>query len=152
MELKTCTGCRQEYPATHEHFSIDNRRRDKLSIYCLTCKRQKNKIAEATLPYKRRKQARRIRARLYVLEWYKLKGGCPCGETNPACLQADHLDGHIKSCHISTMCGKGLNPETIQKELDKCQVLCANCHMKKTAKDFHWYKELSEGELLHDQA
>jgi 5-methylcytosine-specific restriction endonuclease McrA len=29
----------------------------------------------------------------------------------------------------------------LKNEIEKCQILCANCHLRKTANDFNWYKE-----------
>jgi hypothetical protein len=32
----------------------------------------------------------------------------------------------------------------VKNEIEKCDVRCANCHRRKTAKDFNWYKLSSE--------
>ena len=145
MSLKTCARCHNQFPPTSEHFTIDSYRKDGFSPYCRVCKRTKDRVADATPAARARRQQRRVAARNCVLEWYKLNLGCSiCHETEPCCLQADHLDGYEKLYNVSIMCGKGLGLDLIKEELAKCRCLCANCHFKKTAKDFNWYKDTRE--------
>lgn len=47
-------------------------------------------------------------------------------------LEIDHIDPSQKSFHISQRAS--LTPRTM-KELDKCQLLCENCHWAKTAQE-----------------
>jgi hypothetical protein len=51
-------------------------------------------------------------------------------------LTFDHLGDKLFS--ISSRIGCGNLPKLIE-EIGKCVVRCANCHMRKTAKDFNWY-------------
>lgn len=41
--------------------------------------------------------------------------------------------------NVSLMVADGYSWENILKEIEKCQVLCANCHRIKTARDYKWY-------------
>jgi hypothetical protein len=61
-----------------------------------------------------------------------------CGEKNPVVLEFDHIQD--KKCDISRMLANGLSIKTIKAEISKCEVRCANCHRRKTAKDYNWYK------------
>ena len=59
----------------------------------------------------------------------KLKGGCcsVCGYSKSiAALEFHHIDPTKKDFQI--MSGKVLGWEKIKRELDKCLLLCANCH------------------------
>lgn len=47
-------------------------------------------------------------------------------------LQFHHLDPTQKEFHLGESRGKKL--ETIKKELDKCVLLCSNCHVEAHAK------------------
>jgi hypothetical protein len=78
---------------------------------------------------------------------FKLSKGClVCGyNKNPAVLQFAHKDPADK---YRTRTGKVVNPTDLMKyssgysfkvilaEIDKCDVLCANCHAEQTHPDF----------------
>ena len=57
----------------------------------------------------------------------KLEKGCVrCGyKEHPAALDFHHKDGK-KDMQISRMVYHGI--DKIKKEIDKCEILCANCH------------------------
>lgn len=56
-----------------------------------------------------------------------------CGETNTLVLTFDHVRGKKKG-NISDMVGNGWSIETIIVEIEKCDVVCFNCHMKREYK------------------
>jgi hypothetical protein len=62
----------------------------------------------------------------------KLKRGCACCGYNASAyaLDFDHIDASTKICDVARMATRNL--DKIQKEIAKCQVLCANCHRIKT--------------------
>jgi 5-methylcytosine-specific restriction endonuclease McrA len=41
-------------------------------------------------------------------------------------LEFHHLDPTVKEYHLGQR--RGLNKEALKQELDKCQLLCSNCH------------------------
>ena len=53
-----------------------------------------------------------------------------CGEDHPATLDFHHLDPKTKDGMISTMVKRCYSRNKIQAEIEKCIVLCANCHRK----------------------
>lgn len=58
-------------------------------------------------------------------------GGCVlCGESDPACLDAHHVNPSSKQFTIGAMASESFGPERIARELRKCACLCANCHRK----------------------
>ena len=81
----------------------------------------------------------------------KLGGKCvKCGTTKY--LQFDHIKPSEKSFDISRKLTTDL--KTLFEELDKCQLLCWDCHMEKTKNDWlsgELYKGISEERMTHDK-
>jgi hypothetical protein len=68
---------------------------------------------------------------LYLLEFFKLHPCVDCGEADPLVLEFDHL--RDKTFAI----GAGLpdrNWQSILREIEECEVVCANCHRRRTVK------------------
>ena len=74
-------------------------------------------------------EARKIaRKRTFIASF---KNRCVlCGETHPACLDFHHLDDTSKEFNISRAHKFGYGYRRIAKEIEKCVVLCSNCHRK----------------------
>jgi hypothetical protein len=53
-------------------------------------------------------------------------------------LQFDHIDEKTKEHNISRLVNTGRSLKFIQKEIDKCKILCANCHRKRTLRQFNY--------------
>lgn len=58
-----------------------------------------------------------------------LRGCCKCPENDPVCLDFHHTEDN-KDIHVSVAIQKGWSQKRIQKEIDKCVVICSNCHRK----------------------
>lgn len=58
--------------------------------------------------------------------------GTLCGESRIGVLEFDHLDGVIKVDTISNMVRQDAPWPRIEAEIAKCQILCANCHRRRT--------------------
>jgi hypothetical protein len=59
----------------------------------------------------------------------KAAAGCShCGETDPRCLVFHHVDE--KEAAVSQLVANGRPRAEIEAELERCTVLCANCHRK----------------------
>ena len=87
---------------------------------CKTCENQKMIVL------------RRIRTRSLKQKAVDYLGGkcCSCGYNKCIiALEFNHLNN--KSFEPSKMFEKRLNWEVIKTELDKCELLCANCHREK---------------------
>ena len=87
---------------------------------------------------KERKHAAREVAREYVWNYLSTHPCVQCGESNPVVLEFHHE--HSKEYPVSLMINGGYPIAKIQVEIDKCQVLCANCHRKITMEERGWYR------------
>ena len=59
-----------------------------------------------------------------------------CGVTYPSyVMQFDHLGD--KKFSIADACGQGFSEATLLAEMDKCEVVCANCHAARTYQRRH---------------
>ncbi|MFC5528487.1 hypothetical protein [Cohnella yongneupensis] len=73
------------------------------------------------------------------LEEYKSKLKCElCSENHPAALDFHHRDPTTKSFDIAQCLRLGKGRESILAEIEKCCVLCSNCHRK-----LHWKERIS---------
>lgn len=91
-----------------------------------------------------RKIGWQARRREEMRRWWKaLKAGkaCErCGETAPECLQFHHRDPSSKDLDLARVVANGWSRERTLAEVAKCEVLCANCHLKQ-----HWNESRRSG-------
>ena len=149
--MKRCQKCHIE--KDEEEFSWRWKALGKRDDICKACRKVYNKeyfngpAKERHLQQvNERKQHAREFAREYVLNYLATHPcvgpdgkGCPYDETDPVVLEFHHVRGE-KDHTISHMVSEGLSVERIQRELDKCQVLCANCHRKLTVDERKWWR------------
>lgn len=131
MKTKICTKCNLEKPI--EEFNNNQCKTDGKQSECKQCHRLLcNKY------YQNNKQQYRNRSKVHRLKIYQIvnnikkSGCCKCGEKDIACLDFHHINNKIKS--ISSLIANE-NLDLINKEIQKCIILCANCHRK-----LHYYK------------
>lgn len=79
-----------------------------------------------------------------VIHQYKVNKGCSiCGyNDNPVALHFDHINPKDKEFNISLDYKRPL--VQMMKEIEKCRVLCANCHAIETYKNKHYTLDMSE--------
>ncbi len=148
--MKECTICKSTKPTTD--FFYRNKRTQKLHSQCKQCyveKRKKiwkdhyhkygsNYRENAVARNKRLKDKLRQR----MLEYLSDKSCFVCGNSDRRVLEFDHLDPTLKSFGISNAITSIMKWERILVEIEKCQILCANCHKIKTAKERSWYRHI----------
>lgn len=100
----------------------------------------KNKAKHmAMVKVSKTKRKRELQA---IIDDIKHRRGCQrCPENDPACLDFHHRDPDSKLDNIGTAIADTWTLEALQLEIDKCDVLCSNCHRK-------LHKVLREGELV----
>lgn len=128
METSVCRKCYERKPLTE--FSPHKRTKLKVHPYCRSCHAQ----------YRAQYQAkRRLINRNFVDEILKSRSCIDCGITDPIVLEFDHINPAHKENTISNIIRKD-SFEKLQAELSKCVVRCANCHRRRTAKQFNFHE------------
>jgi len=81
----------------------------------------------------------RLERRQFLYNYLSSHPCVGCGEDDPMVLEFDHIDPKEKYMAISAMVRDNHSIKSIEAEIAKCQVLCANCHRRRTAEQFDWY-------------
>ncbi len=68
--------------------------------------------------------------RKWLVEYKKTLKCIRCGESHPATLTFHHKNGSEKSFEIGNALKLGVSLKRLLAEIDKCEVICANCHAK----------------------
>lgn len=79
---------------------------------------------------------------------HKLAHPCECGEADPDVLQFHHRDRSTKAFSISWGIRNKLRLDVIKAEVAKCDVLCANCHLRLEAALRRAAEPLPKSEVL----
>lgn len=87
-----------------------------------------------------RDRSKYFRNRDYVYDYLKTHPCVDCGESDIIVLQFDHNDDVNKVGSISKLIRKRMSQASLVQEIQKCTVRCANCHTRRTAKQFNWSK------------
>jgi hypothetical protein len=94
--------------------------------------RDSKRTYRATKGQALRQQRIEVNNKLYLEH---LRKGCvSCGELDILVLEFDHIANN-KTLGVSQL-RKCYSLERLKAEIDKCVVLCANCHKRRTAKQF----------------
>lgn len=138
-----CTKCK--ITKHYKEFSVDSYRTTGRKNWCKICCSQhyedskQTKLKKASI--RRRKIAREHMEKIYR---YLEENPCiDCGEDNILTLEFDHVTGD-KYSGVTVLAWRGRTWKVIQEEIDKCEVVCANCHNIRTAKrkNSHRYEYL----------
>jgi hypothetical protein len=146
-----CWKCKTEKP--DEDFNWENKKLDKRKRICRSCMKVYHRkwYRESYKFNKKRKTStehqheKMKRSRLYSLNYLKTHPCVDCGETDPVVLEYDHVDKSVKykrRTRVFYLVQHGYSQQRIDEEISRCEVRCANCHRRKTAKQQGWYQSL----------
>ena len=139
--MKRCCACKSEQPI--ENFNRNKCRKDGLQSRCRPCDqhRAREKYRGSSIEQEKTKLRSKTLSdsnNEFVYALLLVSKCVTCGENDPATLDFDHLVPEDKHLNVSRM--KKHSRKTLEAEIAKCQIICANCHRKKTAKQFGWYR------------
>jgi hypothetical protein len=134
-ELRRCGRCGERKPVAD--FAWRRRAKGQRDTFCRPCRSaygrehyEANKqryIAQAAV-VKRKLALERTQ---FLLNFFETHPCIDCGETNPVVLEFDHLRDKSFSIGGKLTTHKW---QAILDEIEKCEVVCANCHRIRTAK------------------
>lgn len=139
--MKRCPKCMQWLGAD----SFARRRSGGKASYCRSCQscyckmhyrvnaRYHNRRRQSNCRYYRKRNA------TLLAEYLSTQACADCGEIDLTVLEFDHVRG-TKLANVTELCGAGVSWRRIAEEIAKCEVRCANCHRRKTARERGWWR------------
>lgn len=146
--MKTCTKCTTNKPFDQFRIRFTHKDINSIGRYSSWCKQCYSEYEKETWKSQKprrgkiKQESRKIiwdRNRQFIFEYLSCHPCVDCSEPDPIVLEFDHVDRNKKEYEISRMI-KSYSVESIQQEISKCVVRCANCHRRKTAHEFNWHK------------
>ncbi len=123
--MKLCSKCKNDGPFKGS------------CNYCQTCQAEYFKARYETHYRAGVKERRELRVRTIVAFIQQAKEDKPCADCNIVypyyVMDFDHVRG-IKVCNLSRARDYNLSLEAVQAEIDKCDLVCANCHRERSFK------------------
>jgi len=125
--FRRCRKCRRALPCT----LFGRHRENGRQWWCKGCFRDyfaargQKHLDQVKAAVKRR----RLESRKLVAERRQL-GCADCGERDPVILEFDHVAA--KNGNVSDMVRHAVAPKRVAAEMDRCEVVCSNCHRIRT--------------------
>jgi hypothetical protein len=126
-DFRTCARCEETLPLI-----AFNRNKTGRQHWCRECfrsyfrergQRHLDQVKEANI-------RRRAAARRYINRYLDAHPCRDCGERDPAVMEFDHLDAKLQN--VSVLVAWGMSISAIKREIQRCEVVCANCHRRRT--------------------
>lgn len=141
--LRRCSRCGEAKPI--EEFPMKIRARGLRRVWCRDCCRaygrehyERNRpvyLAKAS----QRRQIERPRIRAWIDHYLRQDPCVDCGESQMAVLDFDHRDRSQKDRTVAEL-ARHMTWSRLRREIEKCDVRCANCHRRRTADQLSWTK------------
>lgn len=143
--MKRCGRCGVELP-----LSAFNRYRDGTQYWCRECFRiyfrrrgdlHRQQAAKSL-------RSRKARLRKILFDHLRTYPCADCGESDLRVLELDHV--RPRDEYVSQLVRKGVRAEVLADEMLRCEVVCANCHRRRTARRASWKRlRFDRPEPLH---
>lgn len=137
QKKKTCFKCKRELLS--EMFSKNSRRKDGLQTHCKDCQLEykRSHYERNKDDYLKKSYARKKAYREEFLDFLKTQKCKDCGNDDYRVFEFDHL--YDKKFDISRKIG-GQTLSSLMEEIEKCDIVCANCHRIRTCIRGNWYR------------
>jgi hypothetical protein len=108
--------------------------RNKESV-CKSARQRKVRLVEAVRDYKKKDD-------VFCVD---------CGEGRWQCLHFDHREDEEKVDEVGKMARRGMPLEKIFNEINKCDVVCANCHHVRH-NGYQWREDCNQSNPLNSRS
>lgn len=136
---KVCSKCSLLLPITEFNLVHPAAKNGRIRPDCKECVRKRSRKHYTTYPelyrahFKIVKNKARKRAKAFCNSYLSAHPCVDCGEQDLVVLEFDHVRG-TKLSDVSALVQSGARQWRIEEEISKCEVRCANCHRRITAK------------------
>lgn len=151
--MKQCSICKNLKSV--EDYNKNKTKKDGLNTMCKKCSRERSKryYKENSEVHKVNVQKRNLKQKKVIYDFllsHFAKNPCKdCGNDDVRVLEFDHLPEHKKEFDISLGLKNNYSKARMQGEIDKCDVVCANCHKIRTVERTknHYRKQASKAHV-----
>lgn len=128
--MQKCSTCKLELD--FERFAANKSKKSGYNKVCKECQKKYKKQHyidnQKDYIFKHRKRINDIKV---LIRNYKSKNGCKyCLENHYCCLDFHHLESSQKEDTLAGGINRGWSIKKIFKEIEKCELICSNCHRK----------------------
>ena len=121
--MKNCSTCKE-------------RPKSDFNSYCLVCHAERQSAYAKRSSYKSVKKYK-TKIREFIAS-QKIGHCCDCGNTYPPyVMDFDHVRGD-KNFNLSIAANKRISLDKVKQEIEKCDLVCANCHRVRTFQRSHF--------------
>jgi hypothetical protein len=120
----------------HAEFAWRNKSKSRCDSFCRPCRADYKKAHYAANKQRyidraqERKRELALERTLYLIAFFRSHPCVDCGETDPVVLEFDHRRDKVFSIGMELSRRRW---QSILAEIEKCDVVCANCHRRRTA-------------------
>jgi hypothetical protein len=133
--VKRCSVCGETKPV--DDFMWSKKSQGKRDCYCRPCRAEYKQAHYAANKARYIANAKARNAKLavervgWLLDYFASHPCVDCGEGDPMVLEFDHLRDKAFDVGVGIL---NKNWDVVLAEIAKCEVVCANCHRRRTAK------------------
>lgn len=130
-DARFCLKCEMMKPS----FEFAMKTATQVHSYCKPCVRKYSAERYRANPAPTRSRIDKKKSKLRKL-LETLKDEAPCMDCNVQypyyVMDLDHRDSKTKVLAVSVLANNGVSEATLREEIAKCDLVCANCHRKRT--------------------
>lgn len=132
--MKTCSTCKTK--KEYSEFSVNKTKSDGYQTKCKPCKKAYNLeyYSQTKARFKEQRALSRVenvrRNQQWLYEYLSAHPCVDCSEPDVLVLEFDHLPQFEKRGNVASLVSCSI--KALKSEIQRCEVVCANCHRRRT--------------------